>query len=98
MHPDDYRRLGALQLIASMQPIHATADMLMAQRHWGTRASGAYAWRTQLNAGATLAFGSDAPVESINPLDGIHAAVTRRRTDGHARTRWLVSTTAPERG
>ena len=98
MHPDDYRRLGALQLIASMQPIHATADMLMAQRHWGTRASGAYAWRTQLNAGATLAFGSDAPVESINPLDGIHAAVTRRHTDGHARTRWLVSTTAPERG
>ncbi len=82
LHPDDYQRLGKLKVIASMQPIHATADMLMAQRHWGGRAAGAYAWRTQLNAGATLAFGSDAPVESINPLKGIHAAVTRRRADG----------------
>ncbi|HJN40830.1 MAG: amidohydrolase [Anaerolineales bacterium] len=82
LHPDDYQRLGALQLIASMQPIHATADMFMADRHWGARAAGAYAWRTQLSAGATLAFGSDAPVESINPVEGIHAAVTRKRADG----------------
>ncbi len=85
LHPDDYQRLGALQLIASMQPIHATADMFMAERHWRARVVGAYAWRTQLNAGATLAFGSDAPVESINPLEGIHAAVTRKRADGAPR-------------
>ena len=46
------------------------------------RSAGAYAWRTQLNAGARLAFGSDAPVETFDPLAGIHAAVTRRRADG----------------
>ena len=83
LHPDDYNRLGRLNVIASMQPIHATSDMLMADRYWGPRRSaGAYAWRTQLNAGAVLALGSDAPVEPYDPLAGIHAAVTRRRTDG----------------
>lgn len=82
LHPDDYHRLGQLGLIASMQPIHATSDMLMADRYWGRRAAGAYAWRMQLEAGAVLAFGSDCPVEPLNPLYGIHAAVTRRRADG----------------
>ena len=82
LHPDDFQRLAQLNVIASMQPIHATSDMLMADKYWGARSAGAYAWRTQLNAGATLTFGSDAPVESFNPFLGIHAAVTRRRTDG----------------
>jgi len=54
----------------------------MADAYWGKRAATAYAWRTQLSHGATLAFGSDAPVESPNPFWGIHAAVTRRRVDG----------------
>jgi hypothetical protein len=65
-----------------MQPIHATSDMFMADRFWGERAALSYAWRTQQQAGAVLAFGSDAPVESPNPFWGIHAAVTRRRADG----------------
>ncbi|MBL8055092.1 MAG: amidohydrolase, partial [Anaerolineales bacterium] len=82
LHPDDYPRLGQLNVVASMQPIHATSDMLMADQFWGARAAGAYAWRTQLAAGAVLAFGSDAPVESLNPFLGLHAAVTRRRADG----------------
>jgi predicted amidohydrolase YtcJ len=82
LHPDDYRRLGQLNVIASMQPIHATSDMDMADRYWGARSAGAYAWRTQLDAGAVLAFGSDCPVEDFNPFWGIHAAVTRRRADG----------------
>jgi predicted amidohydrolase YtcJ len=83
LHPDDYDRLGRLSVIASMQPIHATSDMLMADTYWGPRRSaGAYAWRTQINAGAMLAFGSDSPVEPFDPLAGIHAAVTRRRADG----------------
>ena len=82
LHPDDGARLAPLHIIASMQPIHATSDRLIADQYWGQRSVGAYAWRTQLNAGATLAFGSDAPVESFNPFLGIHAAVTRRRTDG----------------
>jgi hypothetical protein len=75
-------RLAALDVIASMQPIHATSDMLMADRYWGARSRVAYALRTQLAAGAVLAFGSDCPVEVFDPLQGIHAAVTRRRLDG----------------
>jgi predicted amidohydrolase YtcJ len=82
LHADDAARLGRLNVIASMQPIHATSDMLMADRFWGERASLSYAWRTQLDHGATLAFGSDAPVESPNPFWGLYAAVTRRRADG----------------
>jgi predicted amidohydrolase YtcJ len=82
IHPGDAPRLASLGVIASMQPIHATSDMQMADRYWGERAALAYAWRTQLDRGATLAFGSDAPVESPNPFWGLHAAVTRRREDG----------------
>jgi hypothetical protein len=82
IHPADAGRLGALNIIASMQPLHATSDMVMADRHWGPRASLSYALRTQLEAGACLACGSDAPVESPNPFLGLHAAVTRRRADG----------------
>jgi len=82
MHPDDLARPAALGVIASMQPVHATSDMQMADRYWGPRSRYAYAWRTQLEAGAMMAFGSDAPVESPNPFWGIHAAVTRRRRDG----------------
>lgn len=82
IHPDDAGRLAKLGVIASMQPIHAVSDMLAADRFWGDRARLAYAPRTQLEAGALLAFGSDAPVESPNPFLGLHAAVTRRRPDG----------------
>jgi len=82
IHPDDAARLGKLNIIASMQPIHATSDMLMADAFWGERSRLAYAWRTQLDHGARLALGSDAPVESPNPFWGLHAAVTRRRADG----------------
>jgi predicted amidohydrolase YtcJ len=82
LHPDDVPRLAQLGVIASMQPIHATSDMPVADRYWGERSALAYAWRSQLQHGAHLAFGSDAPVESPNPFLGLHAAVTRRRTDG----------------
>ncbi|MEW6085270.1 MAG: amidohydrolase [Chloroflexota bacterium] len=82
IHPDDAPRLGKLNVIASMQPIHATSDMLMADQFWGERARLSYAWKTQLDFGAPLALGSDAPVESPNPFWGLHAAVTRRRADG----------------
>jgi hypothetical protein len=86
VHPDDAPRLGKLNVVASMQPIHATSDMLMADAFWGGRAKLSYAWRTQLDFGARLAFGSDAPVESPNPFWGLHAAVTRRRADGSPST------------
>jgi predicted amidohydrolase YtcJ len=82
LHPDDVQRLAQLNVIASMQPIHAPSDMFAADRFWGDRSALGYAWRTQLDHGAPLAFGSDAPVESPNPFWGLHAAVTRRRADG----------------
>jgi predicted amidohydrolase YtcJ len=82
LHPVDRPRLAALKIIASMQPIHAISDMTAADRYWGKRSRYAYAWKTQQNHGARLAFGSDAPVESPNPFWGLHAAVTRRRADG----------------
>lgn len=82
LHPADAGRLAELGVVASMQPLHATSDMHIADQHWGARTAGAYAWRTQLDHGAVLALGSDCPVETLDPLAGIHAAVTRRRADG----------------
>ena len=82
IHPDDAGRLGKMNIIASMQPIHSTSDMLMADAYWGERSRLAYAMRTQLDHGARLALGSDAPVESPNPFLGLYAAITRRRADG----------------
>jgi len=82
IHPGDLPRLASLGVIGSMQPIHAASDYPMADRYWGARARHSYAWRSVLNAGVRVAFGSDAPVESPNPFWGIHAAVTRRRQDG----------------
>jgi predicted amidohydrolase YtcJ len=82
LHPNDLGRLAELDVVASMQPIHATSDMLMADTYWGRRAEYAYALKTQVEQGGRLAFGSDAPVESPNPFWGLHAAVTRQREDG----------------
>ncbi len=83
IHPDDLARFAKLGVIASMQPIHAIGDMRMADAYWGKRSRTAYAWRSLVDAGARLAFGSDSPVESFNPLLGLHAAITRRRLDGY---------------
>ncbi|MCG8324487.1 MAG: amidohydrolase family protein, partial [Thiotrichales bacterium] len=82
LHPDDMARLAELKVAASMQPIHAPSDREAAEQYWGTRTQYAYAWKSQLEAGALLAFGSDAPVESPNPFFGLHAAVTRRDKAG----------------
>jgi len=82
IRPQDAGRLAELDLLASMQPIHAPSDMVTAEKCLGERAAYSYAWKTQLQNGARLVFGSDAPVENPNPFHGIHAAVTRRRADG----------------
>lgn len=82
LDPQDWPRPAALGVVASMQPIHATSDMHISDRHLGERAAHAYIFRNLLDSGAVLAFGSDCPVEPIDPLLGIHAAVTRRRMDG----------------
>ena len=74
----DIPRFKQLDLIASMQPTHATSDMNMAEDRIGKeRLKGAYAWRTYLDQGTRIAGGSDFPVESPNPFFGLHAAVTR---------------------
>ncbi len=79
---EDFARFNSLSISASMQPLHAPSDMLMADQEWGDRCQRAYAWKSLLDRGARLLFGSDAPVESPNPFLGVHAAVTRRRVDG----------------
>ena len=75
----DIARFARLGVIASMQPIHATSDRDIADRYWGERCRRAYPWRAFRDAGVTLAFGSDAPVEPIDPLLGLYAAVARKR-------------------
>jgi len=76
---DDLKRFTELNIIASMQPTHATSDMNMAEDRVGKqRIAGAYAWRTLMDMDAKIASGSDFPVESANPFWGLHAAVTRQ--------------------
>ncbi|HLZ31230.1 MAG TPA: amidohydrolase [Chloroflexota bacterium] len=82
VHPADISRFASLGVVASMQPIHATSDWRAADAHWGSRARHGYAWADLLRAGAQLAFGTDAPVERLEPLPSIYAAVTR--LDQHA--------------
>ncbi len=82
LHPDDIPRFAQLGVIPSVQPIHATQDMRIADRYWGDRSRYAYAFRSLRDSGAKLAFGSDAPVETPDVIQGIHAAVTRMRADG----------------
>lgn len=88
--PSDIPRFARLDVIASMQPIHATQDMDMAERKWGTRARWGYAWQSLLRCGARLALGTDCPVESLNPLANLYAAVTRRRADGTPPGGWYA--------
>jgi predicted amidohydrolase YtcJ len=81
LHPADLPRLAALGVVASMQPVHCTSDRDIADRYWGVRSRTAYAWRSLRQQGTVLAFGSDAPVETLDPWQGLYAAVTRRRPD-----------------
>lgn len=76
--PDDIPRFKALKIIPSMQPVHATSDMHMAQqRLTDNQLQGAYAWQTFLKQGSVIAAGSDYPVELANPFDGLYSAITR---------------------
>ena len=85
LHPDDVPLFAAHGIVASMQPIHLVDDRDTATRYWGARCATAYAWRLLLESGATLAFGSDAPIETCDPLAGLYAAVARHgRGDGCA--------------
>jgi hypothetical protein len=81
--PGDFSRFASLGVVASMQPSHVLDDERWAQERLGPeRIKGAYAWHTMEQDGVRLAFGTDYPVEPINPLRGIYACITRELPDG----------------
>jgi predicted amidohydrolase YtcJ len=83
--PEDFARFGQLNIVASMQPSHLLDDERWAGDRLGPeRSRGAYAWRTMEKNGVRLAFGTDHPVEPLNPLRGIYACVTRELPQGSA--------------
>jgi predicted amidohydrolase YtcJ len=80
--PADLARFGELGIVASVQPVHLRSDAALARTSWGSRAErSSYAWRSLLVNGATLAFGTDAPVEPIDPWPGLAMAIDRRWPD-----------------
>lgn len=85
----DLQRFAQEGVIASVQPTHATSDMPWAEARIGSdRIEGAYAWQSLLTTNATVAAGSDAPVESIAPLLGLYSAVTRQDHAGAPEGGW----------
>jgi predicted amidohydrolase YtcJ len=87
---DDIPRFAQLGVLASMQPTHATSDMPWAGDRLGSqRLAGAYAWRRFSDAGVRMPFGSDFPVEAVDPMLGLHAAITRQDADGNPPGGWL---------
>ncbi len=76
--PEDIPRFKALDIIPSMQPVHATSDMHMAEKRLNEdQLAGAYAWQSFLKQGSVVAAGSDFPVELANPFHGLYSAITR---------------------
>jgi len=87
---EDFVRFGKLGIVASMQPYHAIDDGRWAEKRIGQeRARSSYAWKSMLDAGAVLAFGSDWPVAPLDPLAGICAAVTRATLDSRHPGGWF---------
>ena len=81
--PEDIPRFGRLGVIAAMQPVHCTSDMDWADERLGDdRLAGCYAWRSLLDSGAHLCYGTDFPVEKVDPLAGLYSAITRTHPDG----------------
>ena len=90
LRPQDIPRFARLGIIASMQPYHAIDDGRWAEKRIGhERARSSYAWRSLLEAGAPLAFGTDWPVAPLDPLLGVYAAVTRATLDGKHPEGWF---------
>ena len=90
MVPDDLERFARLHVIASMQPYHAIDDGRWVEARIGhERARTSYAWRSLLDHGVTLAFGTDWYVAPLNPLLGLYAAVTRATLDGKNPQGWI---------
>jgi len=87
LQPADVPRLARLGVVASMQPQHCPSDLPILGMVEG-RQLASYAWRSLLDAGATVAFGSDSPVEVPNPFHGLHAAITRTTAAGEPDGGW----------
>ncbi|MGH7518185.1 MAG: amidohydrolase [Gemmatimonadales bacterium] len=88
VHPLDLGRAAPAGVIASMQPAHLLTDIPLVDRHWGARGAGAYAFRSLRARGTVLAFGSDAPVASLDPREGVYAAMARRGREGSPPGGW----------
>lgn len=92
--PADLEKFGKNGIIASMQPLHQTSDRTMAEARLGPdRLDGAYAWRSILNVGGRLAFGSDAPVEPADAFAGIAVAISRTDANGQPFGGWRAQET-----
>jgi predicted amidohydrolase YtcJ len=90
LRQEDIKRFGSLKVVASMQPFHIIDDGRWAWKRLDEkRLKGTYAFRSLLDSGAVLAFGSDSPVAPINPLFGVYAAVTRRTLDDKNPNGWI---------
>ena len=90
LRPQDIPRFAGAGVIASMQPYHCADDGRWAEKRIGKgRARGTYAFRSLLDAGAWLAFGSDWTVAPLDPIQGVAAAVTRRTLDGRHPNGWV---------
>lgn len=90
LRQEDIRRFGGQKVVASMQPFHIIDDGRWAWKRLDEkRLKGTYAFRTLLDSGAVLAFGSDSPVAPLNPLFGVYAAVTRRTLDEKNPNGWV---------
>lgn len=92
--PADIPAIGQSGIIASMQPLHQTSDRTMAEARLGPdRLDGAYPWRSVVNVGGRLAFGSDAPVEPADPWAGLAAAISRTDASGQPFGGWFPQET-----
>jgi predicted amidohydrolase YtcJ len=88
VQPSDLARAARQDLVISMQPAHLLTDIPLVERHWGQRGRGAYAFKSLLRLGASLVFGSDVPVASLDPREGMYAALERRAEDGSPAQGW----------
>jgi len=88
VHPTDLGRAADLGIVASMQPSHLPGDVWLAEERWGERARLAYAFRSLLERGTVLAFGSDAPVTHLDPRLGLAAAMDRLPASGGGSEPW----------
>lgn len=93
--PEDLARMKRLGVIASVQPFHAVADRDLAEQYWGKRHRRAFAYRTMQDMGIPLALGSDAPVETFDPLRILYAASKRNDTATRERPSWLPDQALP---